>query len=168
MMKPGERIHVRACKTDGTIYRSWYAAIESVEPGSIVTIAPAESPVEDLVRGMYFTEHPMRAYYWFDKFYNLIEVFETNGDLLEIYINVASPPEFVDGEMRFIDHELDVVKVIPEQARLVDEDEFTEAIIKYRYGEEFQGKLRAAARQALELADHWQAKSLPDFGGINA
>jgi protein associated with RNAse G/E len=47
-MKVGERIHVRARKTDGTVYRSWQATIESVTTGSIVTIAPADQPVFDL------------------------------------------------------------------------------------------------------------------------
>ncbi|MBE0672492.1 MAG: DUF402 domain-containing protein [Anaerolineales bacterium] len=162
-MKAGERIHVQACKTDGTVYRSWHATIESVDADSIVTISPANQPVFDIVRKQYFTKHVLRSYYWHDKYYNLIEVFEPSGELLEIYINVASPPEFNNGELSFKDHELDVSKYPPKPAELVDEDEFTEAIIKYHYSKEFQEKMYAAAREALELAENWKARSFPQF-----
>jgi protein associated with RNAse G/E len=94
MMKTGDQIHVRACKTDGTVYRSWTATIESVTTDSIVTIAPAGSSVFNIKGEDYPILHHYRAYYWFDKFYNLLEVFHTNGELYHIYINIASPPIF--------------------------------------------------------------------------
>jgi len=167
-MKTGDIIHVRACKADGTVYRSWHTTIESMEPGSIVTISPAGGYVYDLVRGHYFTKHILRSYYWFNKFYNLIEVFETDGKLVEIYLNVASPPRFENGGMSFTDHELDVSKYPPEAAQLVDEDEFAEAISKYQYTDEFQRKIYVAAREAMDLANNWQTKPVPDFGGGHA
>ena len=55
-MKPGDKIHVRACKADGTVYRSWHTMIESVDADSIVTISPAGGMVEDRVRVNYQTE----------------------------------------------------------------------------------------------------------------
>ena len=113
-------------------------------------------------------QHHLRSFYWFDKCYNLIEVFDTDGVLIEIYINVASPPEFEDGIMSFKDHELDVTRHPPEPAELIDEDEFAEAVITYQYSREFQAKMYAAANEALELADHWKAGPAPDFGGMHA
>lgn len=162
-MKPGDKIHVRACKADGTVYRSWHTMIESVNADSIVTISPAGGMVEDRARKSYTIEHILRSYYWFDKFYNLIEVFDTQGNLIEIYINIASPPEFENGGMSFKDHELDVSKYPPKTAELVDEDEFAEATIKYQYSKEFQEKMYSVANEALELANHWQARPAPHF-----
>lgn len=112
--------------------------------------------------------HHYRAYYWFDKFYNLLEVFETDGRLFHIYINIASPPEFKNGVMSFKDHELDISKVLPNPAHLVDEDEFAEAIVKYNYSKEFQDKMYATAREALNLAENWQARPCPTFGENHA
>lgn len=114
----GDVIHVRACKDDGTVYRSWYATIEHVETDLIVTVAPPNQPVFDLVRTQYFTTHTFRAYYWFGKHYNLIELFESTGKLLEIYINVASPPEWANGILKFKDHELDISKYPPNPLNL--------------------------------------------------
>ena len=160
-MKPGDIIHVRACKTDGTVYRSWHTTIESVDADSIVTISPAGGMVEDRKRIIYQNEHILRSYYWFDKFYNLIEVFDAQGNFVEIYINIASPPEFENGGMSFKDHELDVSRRLPHAAQLIDEDEFAEAIITYQYTKEFQEKMYSVAEEAMELANHWNARPCP-------
>ncbi len=162
-LKPGDKIHVRACKTDGTVYRSWHTLIESVDEDSIVTISPAGGMVEDLERIHYQTEHILRSYYWFDKFYNLIEVFDIGGNLAYIYINIASTPEFENDVMNFKDHELDVIKYPLKPAQLIDEDEFAEAAVKYQYSKEFQEQMYAASREALELANHWEARPVPYF-----
>ena len=162
-MKPGDKIHVRACKADGTVYRSWHTTIESVNADSIVTISPAGGMVEDRKRVTYQTEHILRSYYWFDKFYNLIEVFDTQGNLVEIYINIAAPPEFEDGVMSFKDHELDVSKYPPKDAQLIDEDEFAEAAVKYQYTQDIQDRMYKSAKEALELANDWKARPFPVF-----
>jgi protein associated with RNAse G/E len=162
-MKAGDKIHVCACKTDGTVYRSWHTMIESVDADSIVTISPAGGMVEDRARIIYQVEHILRSYYWFDKFYNLIEVFDTQGNLVEIYINIASPPEFENGMMSFKDHELDVTRYPSKAAQLIDEDEFAEAAVKYQYTQEFQDRMYAVAEEVLELANTWKARPCPHF-----
>jgi len=162
-MKPGDKIHVRACKTDGTVYRSWHTIIESVDADSIVTISPAGGMMQDHARGSIRMEHILRSYYWYDKFYNLIELFDTQENLVEIYINIASPPEIENGMMSFKDHELDVSRYPPKAAQLIDEDEFAEAAVKYQYSKDFQAKMYSAAEEALELANCWQAKPSPQF-----
>jgi protein associated with RNAse G/E len=82
-------------------------------------------------------------------------------------MNIASPPEWADGILKFKDHELDVSKYPPKPAEIVDEDEFAEAVVKYNYSQEFQEKMYAAAREALELAENWRAKPCP-FGETHA
>ena len=162
-LRIGDILPVHACKTDGTVYRSWEAAVESISSNLLITIAPAGSSVFNIKGEDYPLVHHYRAYYWFDKFYNLLEVFEPDGRLVHIYINIASPPEFNDGVLSFKDHELDVSKVLPHPAKLVDEDEFIEAVVKYNYSPEFQDKMYAATREALELAENWNAKTCPVF-----
>jgi protein associated with RNAse G/E len=162
-MKIGDQIQVCACKADGSVYRSWHTTIETMDADSIITISPADSMMEDKKRGCVHIGHTLRCYYWHDRFYNLIEVFDTQENLVEIYINIASPPEFKNGVMSFKDHELDVVKNFSNEARVIDEDEFLEAVGTYKYTKEFQEKMYAAANEALELANRWQAKPFPVF-----
>ena len=160
-MKIGDKIQACSCKTDGTVYRSWQATIESMDANLIVTIAPAGSVVNHKDGRQSAIAHHYRSYYWADKFYNLIEIFEPDGSLVELYINIASPPTFENGIFSFKDHELDVVKNFPNEARIIDEDEFLEAVDTYHYTKEFQEQMYAAAREALELANTWNARSSP-------
>jgi protein associated with RNAse G/E len=162
-MKIGDQIQVQACKADGSVYRSWHTTIETMDADSLVTVSPAGSTMQDKKRGNVLIEHALRSHYWLDKFYNLVEAFDTQGNLIEIYINIASPPEFENDVMSFKDHELDVSKYPPKAAKLIDEDEFAEAAVKYQYTQEFQEKMYSAANEALELANHWQAKPSPYF-----
>ena len=167
-MKIGDRIQVCACKADGSVYRSWHTTIETMDADSIVTISPLGSEMYDQKRGNIRIGHSMRSYYWYDKFYNLIELFDTQGNLAQIYINIASPPQPGDGVMCFNDYELDVFKYPADPAELLDEDEFAEAVITYQYTKEFQEKMYSVANEALELANGWNAKPAPDFRGEHA
>jgi protein associated with RNAse G/E len=160
-MKIGEQIQVRACKADGSVYRSWHTTIETVDTDSIVTVSPLGSEMFDQKRGNIHIGHTMRSYYWFDKFYNLIELFDAQGNLVQIYINIASPPYPEDGSMCFKDYELDVFKYPSDPAKLIDEDEFAEAAVKYQYTQEFQDRMYAVAEEVLELANTWKAKPVP-------
>jgi protein associated with RNAse G/E len=168
-MKIGDEIRFSACKADGFVYRSWQTIIESMDTDCIITISPAGSMVIDRTK---LGDHPitnhLRSYYWHNRFYNLIEVFDVkSSELIEIYINIAAPPELTDDGMSFKDYELDVVRDLPGTAKLVDEDEFVEAIPIYHYSREFQEKMYAAASEAMKLADEWQARPCPVFGENN-
>lgn len=163
-LKIGDVIHVHACKADGSTYRHWQASIESVTTDSIITVAPAGSSVFNRKGESYPIRHHYRAYYWLDRFYNLIEIFKPDGSLIHIYINIASPPAWEGDILKFTDYELDISKRPPGLAELVDEDEFAEAVLTYHYSKEFQEKMYKTAREALSLAENWNAKPCPTFG----
>ena len=136
-----------------------------MDADSIVTVSPLGSEMYDQKRGNIRIRHTMRSYYWFDKFYNLIELFDEQRNLAQIYINIASPPYLEDGSLCFKDYELDVFRCPSSFAKLLDEDEFAEAVITYQYTKEFQEKMYSVADEALELANRWSAKPAPEFGG---
>jgi len=147
------------------VYRSWHTTIEAMDADSIVTVSPIGSEMYDRKRGNIHIGHTMRSHYWFDKFYNLIELFDTQGNPAQIYINIASPPYLEGGALCFKDYELDVFRVPSSPAILLDEDEFAEAVITYQYTKEFQKQMYSVAEEALELANRWNAKPAPDFRG---
>jgi hypothetical protein len=167
-MQVGDKIRVEAYKADGACYRWWETTIEACNASQIVTFSPTGQPTIDLKRGNWIGKHILRAYYWFDKLYNLIEVFEPDGRLLEIYINIASRPWLKDGVLHFTDYELDVSAYPPAPAIIADEDEFAEAALKYGYSAEFQREMRQVAEACLEIANNWQASQTPVFGGEHA
>ena len=162
MVKVGEQITGQALKADGTCYRWWQTTVEEVTEEWVVTFSPPGQRVHDInhPEGGWKRTNYLRAFYWFDRFYSLIEVYSPAGELLHIYININSTPIFSPGVMATIDYELDVMYRPPEPPLLVDEDEFAEAVVKYGYSETLQEKCYAAAREGLELATTWQTRGL--------
>jgi protein associated with RNAse G/E len=94
-MKPGDLIWVRVFKADGTPYRSWQALVESIADGCVVTLTRASNPVY-LRDRVYAQAHHMRNYYWPGRRHDLLEVYEPDGRLHELYVNIASPVELLE------------------------------------------------------------------------
>jgi len=65
-------------------------------------------------------------WYYFERWYNVFQVYSKDGDLKGWYCNVTMPARVQDGELTFIDLALDLW-VWPDRRHLIlDEDEFAE------------------------------------------
>ena len=159
-MQVGDRMQVRAYKSDGTCYRSWYARVEAVEADRVVVVTPVGHWVED-IGGAWASRWAIRGFYWPDRWYSLLEVYAADGRLEQVYVNISSPVEIEDGYLRFTDYELDVSRRPPDGARIEDEEEFREAASKYGYSTAFQEACYEVAREAMEVANQWVAMGMP-------
>ena len=161
-MKTGDRVQVKAYKSDGTCYRWWFATVEAASTEELVLITPVGHRVED-PRGGWDSQYAIRAYYWPQKWYSVLEVYGAGGGLEQIYANISSPIVLDGAQIRFTDYELDVSRRVPRVARIVDEDEFLEAASKYGYSPAFQEACYRAAREALDVANAWIPGAAPVF-----
>ena len=159
-LQPGDRVTISAHKADGTRYRRWQATVESVAAGLVVVITHVGHQVED-IDGDFASKHAIRGFYWLDRGHNLLEAYTADGTLEQIYVNIASPPRIEGDQIRFTDYELDVSLVPPHQARIVDQDEFAEAAVRYGYSEAFQEACYQSAQKAAVLANRWVARGMP-------
>jgi protein associated with RNAse G/E len=158
-MNIGDAVRVRAFKADGTCYRTWLTMLDVLRDGLVVTFSPPGNWVDD-IRGGWISKSAIRAYYWPDKLYSLLEVLSSGEILEEIYVNIQSPIVMIDSEITFTDYELDISRVIAGEAVVVDEDEFLEAVKRYGYPVELQTACFLAAAEALEVANNWIAKGV--------
>ena len=154
-------LRVEVLKYDGTVSRWWETSVEGRVGSLIVTFSPPGQPVFDR-RGNWATRVAIRAYYWLDRPYNLLETFRADGTPDELFINVASPASLRDGILTFYDYELDVVKRPGLPAAIVDEDEFEAARQRYGYPPELVAHCRAVAQQACRIAESWTWSQLED------
>ncbi|RPH55625.1 MAG: DUF402 domain-containing protein [Chloroflexi bacterium] len=165
-MQIGDNVKVRIFKADGQCYRWWEATVEALEVNCVVTVTPPGRLVND-IRGSWVGESALRAYYWFDRPYNLIEVYHPDGTFSETYVNIGSPAEIRGGDICFTDNELDVSLIPPGPARIVDQDDFASAAEKFGYSAQFQQEMYTAAGMAVQVANAWQPKGSPFIGGEN-
>ena len=153
-MRAGDSITVTALKSDGNPYRWWRPVVESVGKDRLVTLSCIGDPVHG-PGGGWTQRHHIRTIYWFDRPYNLMEVYEADGRLKQIYIHIASVPVLEGKRLVYTDHELDVVRRCGQRARVVDEDEFVAAARQFGYSREFQASCRRAVAEALRLVSAW-------------
>jgi protein associated with RNAse G/E len=151
---------IRALKADGSVYRWWSATVESAGPDCVVTINGVDDAVGGPAGGWGY-KHATRSYYWFDRPYNLSEVYQPDGRLKQIYIHIASPASRDGGVLTYTDFELDVVNRPGQPVRVVDEDEFRRACSDFGYSADLQGRCRAAVREAIALASTWKIAGPP-------
>jgi len=102
-------------------------------------------------------------YYYFDRWYNVFQVYSAAGVLKGWYCNVGAPALVADGQLTFVDFALDVFAYPDRRFVVLDEDEFEQlARTTYRPIE-----VEAATRALAELTDLAASGRLPGrpFGG---
>ena len=156
----GSPIEVRALKSDGTAYRWWPTTIESADANALVTWSQPGKLVH-APAGSSVATYYSRATYWYDRPYNVFEVYRADGPLLEVYVNIASPAKLDGHILTFKDHELDVVLKPGQPPIVVDEDEFAEAAERFGYTAEFQAECYRAVAEVLSFIKDWQPAGLP-------
>ena len=160
-MTIGDTIYVRAFELDGAPRRWWQTTVESVSANGLCTQSFAGNQVSG-AKGGWISEVKIRAHYWFDRPYNLLEVYNPeNGGWVEIYVHIASPAQIVGGELHYTDYELDVVRYPGTEPFVADEDEFLEAVEQYDLSAQFQQVCYEAVETVMHLIRHWVPAAAP-------
>lgn len=153
-MNAGDAIEVLVFNLDGTCRRWWTSTIETIDDGCLRTISRVGTSI-DGPKGGWVSRVNIRSFYWFNRPYNLMEVYNAAGDLAELYVHLASPARIVDGQMHYADHELDVVRRPGEAPFIDDEDEFEQAIADQEYPAAFRAACYRTANEVTALIKSW-------------
>src|SRR5947209_2060507 len=159
-MQAGDSIHIRALKASGEAYRWWPATIESIAADHIITLSRIGHTVGG-PKGGWVSRFDVRGVYWFDRPYNLAELYLPGGKLKQIYIHIASPASIEGAVLTYTDHELDIISRPGQGVRVVDQEEFVDACHQFGYTPDFQRVCRRAVSEALDLARHWSPLGPP-------
>jgi protein associated with RNAse G/E len=147
----------KALKSDGSIHRYCEAEMELRTEQGCVVWTRLGTPVYDGQKVLYEQDAHVRTFFVYGARLNLLEIYEPNNQLREIYLNIIAPMEDFDSELLYVDLELDVSKIQDKgPALIVDEDEFEEAIRLYNYGAEVVSGCWTAAKLGQEVANCWE------------
>lgn len=147
-------ILLRQLKHDGTCYRHQRMFVKAALPAGFVLAMPRGATGWTGERS-WIAPYDSRQFFWPNRWFNLLELYDGEGNLAELYAHIASPAIFAGGEVSYIDYELDVTSI--DGPRVVDEDEFAEAVEKYGYSAKLRAQCYAAAAEALALVRRWRA-----------
>lgn len=154
-MIAGDTIQVRVFKANGAFYRSWWGKVEAASSECVVVLTRPKNPITMPDKTVLQPRY-IRAYYWPDRRHTILEVYEPDGRLYELYADITSPIEIVDGEIHYIDHELDVSMLVGETPKIIDEDEFSEAAATFGYSTAFQAECYVLAEKLVNMVGDWR------------
>ena len=106
--------------------------------------AKAERPGHVVVEKVGFLCRVPRGMWW-AAFWN-----HDRENEYELYIDIATPAEWRDGELQLVDLDLDVARDWDGRVHLLDEDEFADHAVKMGYPADVRHAARASADALLE------------------
>ena len=166
-MQAGDAVNVVVFSLDGTRRRWWKSAIETVDSRCVRTLSRLGNPVAG-PKGGWASMADIRACYWFDRPYNVLELYDSAGALSEVYVHIASPAQIVNGELHYTDYELDVVRRVGEEPIVLDEDEFNLAVAAHGLTSEFRSECFRTVDEVMALIRTWVPRGLPQQAGSSA
>ena len=159
-MPVGDAITVVVFNLDGTRQRWWTSTVEAIDSGCVRTVSRIGNPIAG-PKGGWASLADIRACYWFDRSYNLLELYDTAGALTELYVHIASPAQIVNGELHYTDYELDVVRRAGEEPIIDDEDEFEQAVATHHLAPQFRTACYRTIEEVMALIESWVPRGLP-------
>ena len=153
----GDRISVVVSNIDGTPRRSWTAEIEAADDDGVRTLSRIGNPVTGPKGGWAHRSHT-RAFYWFSRPYNLLELYDEAGALISLYVHVASPARLLGCELHYTDHELDVVRKWGGAPFATDADELEQALIGHDSADELRAACHGAVAEVTALLGAWNPR----------
>ena len=154
MLRSGDDIRVVVSNIDGTPRRSWTSEIEAINQDSVHTISRIGNPVSG-PKGGWAHKSNIRAFYWYSRPYNLLEMYNEAGGLTQLYVHIASPARLVNGELHYTDYELDVVRRRGRTPFTIDADELEQALIGHHAATELRATCHAAVDEVTDLLWTW-------------
>ena len=130
-LENGKIINVQAYKHDGTLYRQWNGVkVIETSPERVVLFMYKTKVTEDSGQSWVVRE-PILWWMPTEEFYNTTGLIRQSGTYF--YTNLASPPIYEDGTIKYIDYDLDI-KAYPESPiKVVDKGEYEKHKKLYKY-----------------------------------
>ena len=159
-MKLGDPITVVAFNLDGSRRRWWRSEVEAVGERCLRTFHRIGTTIAG-PKGGWATQHHVRTYYWwFERCYNLLELYDAAGALAQIYVHIASTAHIVAGELHYTDYELDVFRRPGEAPIIDDQEEFEQAVAEGGATPEFRAACYRTVDEVIDLINKWPPSGL--------
>lgn len=126
-------IIINARKYDGSIRRSWTASVVSETEDLVIALGRFDRDVIHRDLGTIKKNTISFEYFWLDRWYNIFRFHEPDGSFRNYYCNIAMPAVLSEGELDFVDLDVDVVVWPEKRVEILDREDFDENAIRFGY-----------------------------------
>lgn len=129
---------------DGTLRRSWECELIEESGSYLQFVGVFDRAIEHPHLGIIRPGTISYEYYWLDRWYNVFRFHEPDGTFRNYYCNINMPPEFKDGALDYVDLDIDVVVDSKGSVVVLDEDEFAQNSVEFKYPDHIKQQAAAA------------------------
>ncbi|TDQ36617.1 DUF402 domain-containing protein [Aureibacillus halotolerans] len=147
-----ETIHLNAMKYPDVLHYEWHGERLLQTDEYIAVLCKPGRELIHHTKNNVFTIHNTSLEIFFFKEWCTVAIEFEQGQIVSYYCNVAMPSVLEENKLHFIDLDLDLVKEKNQAWTVVDEDEFEENLLKYKYPLELQEEARNALVRLQEKA----------------
>jgi protein associated with RNAse G/E len=153
----GQHIQLRSTKLDGSPHFAWTCRAVTAALDAILLHQPSGTPITTW-QGVWTPDFESLIYFWRERWFNVIESWNKDGRLKGFYCNIITPAQVIENELRWNDLDLDLWVKADGAYSVLDEDEWSENIVRFGYTPE----LVSHARRALDdLIDSVERRAFP-------
>ena len=129
-------IIINSRKFDGSVNRRWKADLIESNIDFLKFVGIFDEEIVHPHLGVIRRGTISYEYYWFERWYNIFEFHEPEGNLRNFYCNVNMPPKFENNILDYVDLDIDVLVWKDLSYEVLDLDDFAENSLKYSYSNE--------------------------------
>jgi protein associated with RNAse G/E len=160
-----KKILVHSTKYDGSLHYR-YDTMLVREDAALLVVYMAPGTAIQSYRGSMIADNHNLQLYWADRPYNLHVSWYADWRPRNHYINVATPAVWSDGQLHFVDLDLDVIwRSSTGEVILDDEDEFDLHQVRYGYPREL---IEQSWRSSTEVRELIAQRSYPFDGSLHS
>ena len=144
----GHWLAIRCYKHDGSLHRIWDRGLVLENNDDYLVIATKRAKVTENNGRKWFTKEPAVTIFSKKEWWNVICMLKKDG--ICYYCNIASPAIIEEGNIKYIDYDLDA-KLFPDGGiRVLDEKEYLHHKSIYNYNDDLDEVLRYQTKVIVE------------------
>ena len=145
----GHWLTIRCYKHDGNLHRWWDRGLVLENNDDFIVVATKRAKVTETNGRKWFTKEPAVTIFSKKQWWNAICMIKTDG--IVYYCNIASPSIIEDGNVKYIDYDLDVKLFQDGSIKVLDEKEYSRHKKSYHYDLDLDKVLKSQTKKILEL-----------------
>lgn len=150
-------MRVMCFKHDGSLHRIWDKAALIYEDEEKIMISNAKTLIRESDNRVWMAKEPALSIYYKNRWFNVMGIIRSEG--VHYYCNMASPCVVDEDVIKYVDYDLDLVKTVKGEIKILDEEEYKVNKEKYGYGKDIEEILT----KELELLKDDAIKGNGDF-----
>ena len=145
---------INSRKFDGKVHRTWQANLIERRDPLLIFLGKFKEEVKHTNLGVIRRDTISYEYYWLNRWYNIFQFHEPDGELRNFYCNISEPPKLEKNILNYVDFEIDILVWKDLSYEILDIEEFDENKRKFNYPSKIIKKVYQSVSEIESLIEN--------------